>query len=588
MPATRVSYKIFLTFTIIIALPVIGLSFMLSRISEKVDESRRGDRFSYAESYLRSSIDNELRYTESRLRQIMLDRRLNTAMEKIKLGGDASSELLLLMGEYGLLSLALYDGDDGQAAYGYRMAGYFEGDDASLASAERYSATVSKDGILFLVALPVTGDWRVAAISAVQRTQLEVLNIALGADFDILAYAEPNAPVLTTRRDPFGANLSGAPYPADQPGSGYAFKAIQLPPPLTGSFFARISLPQLSESVSEISAYIAAFALATILLSSAASLILSRQIVRPLVSLLSGVRGLSYALSTGEGFKNLAIPAKDELGDLTVAFNTMGEELITLHGDLKNQNVELKEVSRLKDEFLGTTSSALRSPLNSIVSLAESMQNSTALSEDDRKTVRLIASTGKKLYGMIGDVLDYTKLEYGDIIIRPRPCELKPIVDIVLRFCSGLKPQAVELFNLVDPDLIITADEARMEQVLYNIIGRAVRTTRQGTVIVRSQRDGNQAIISVSDTGSGLDPDTVEEEFLPFGSTAPKKEYAGLELPIAKRLIELHGSALEASSSYGKGATLSFKLPVVSHEDLDAYESGAVPKIGRASVRERV
>jgi signal transduction histidine kinase len=317
---------------------------------------------------------------------------------------------------------------------------------------------------------------------------------------------EPDILVLTTKRDPFGMNLSGASLSGLGPGQPDAEaklqRSMELPEPFRADYQASISLPALSAAVSETGAYIAAFALATLALATAASIILSRQIVRPLGSLLMGVQALSASLVSGEGFERLAINTRDELGELTEEFNRMGGELVAAHRELLRQNDELKEVDQLKDDFLSTTSAELRSPLNTIIGLADSMLGSGSLSEDDRNTVRYIAASGKKLYGMIGDVLDYTKLEHGDVALKPRVFELKPLVDLVLRFCSGLKQRNVELFNLIEPELLVRADEGRIEQVLYNLIGSAVRRTAQGSVIVRSQREAERVIISISDWGT--------------------------------------------------------------------------------------
>jgi two-component system sensor histidine kinase ChiS len=569
MRSSRVSYKIFLTFIIIIALPVLGLSLVLSRIAGGVDEARLEDRFAYAESYLQGSILDSLRFVESRLRQTTQDARFSRLMPSFVSGADITQEVLSLMGEYGLEGFALAPGDGTLSSFGYRRESFSgAGFDRQL-KAPRHAGTIEKDGILLFASLPLTPPLAAVGMRSIERSVLEVLKASLGADFDIVLRSEPNTLVLTTRRDPFGMNLSGSslygPASRQPDAEARVQRSVDLPEPFRADYQASISLPALSATVSETGAYIAAFALATLALATAASIILSRQIVRPLGSLLVGVQALSASLVSGEGFERLAINTQDELGELTEEFNRMGSELVAAHRELLRQNDELKEVDQLKDDFLSTTSAELRSPLNTIISLADSMLGSDALSEDDRNTVRYIATSGKKLYGMIGDVLDYTKLEHGDVALKPRVFELKPLADLVLRFCSGLKKKNVELFNLIEPELLVRADEGRIEQVLYNLIGCAVRRTGQGSVIVRSQREAERVIISISDWGTneaGVQSDLSPE---------------GLDLPIASRLLELHGTALVTEANPGRGGLFSFSLPSVSHaESAGGQEAGSV------------
>ncbi|HAE23182.1 MAG TPA: hypothetical protein DCG47_12805 [Spirochaetaceae bacterium] len=572
MPSSRVSYKIFLTFIIIIALPVLGLSIVLSRIASGVDQARQEDRFAYAESYLQGSILDSMRFAESRLRQATQDARFSRIMPSFLSGQDVTQQVLSLMGEYGLEGFALSPGDGTLISFGYRRESFSGAGYDRQHKAPRQAGRIEKDGILLFAALPLSPALSAIGMRSIERSVLEVLKTSLGADFDIAHRSAPDILVLTTKRDPFGMNLSGSSISELKSKQLNAEprvqRAITLPEPFSADYQAWISLPALSLAVSETGAYIAAFALATLALAAAASVILSRQIVRPLGSLLLGVQALSASLVTGEGFERLPINTQDELGELTEGFNRMGSELVAAHRELLRQNDELKEVDQLKNDFLSTTSAELRSPLNTIISLADSMLGSESLSEDDRNTVRYISTSGKKLYGMIGDVLDYTRLEHGDVALQPRVFELKPLADLVLRFCSGLKKKNVELFNLIEPELLVRADEGRIEQVLYNLIGYAVRRTGQGSVIVRSQREAEFVVISVSDWGGNEAGDQAE----------PGPE--GLDLPIAKRLLELHGTALLIESNPGKGGLFSFSLPSVSYAENAAAKDlgGFIPE----------
>ncbi len=209
MRGSRVSYKIFLTFVIIIALPVLGLSIVLSRIASGVDQARQEDRFAYAESYLKGSILDSLRFAESRLRQATQDARFSRLMPSFLSGDDITQEVLTLMGEYGLEGFALSSGDGTLKPFGYRGSSFAEAGYDGLHNAPRQAGIIDKGGILLFAGLPITPPLTAVGMRSIERSVLEVLKASLSADFDIARRSAPDILVLTTKRDPFGMNLSG-------------------------------------------------------------------------------------------------------------------------------------------------------------------------------------------------------------------------------------------------------------------------------------------------------------------------------------------------------------------------------------------
>ena len=147
-------------------------------------------------------------------------------------------------------------------------------------------------------------------------------------------------------------------------------------------------------------------------------------------------------------------------------------------------------MDRLKDEFLANTSHELRTPLNGIIGIAESVLHGAAgnVNTQLRKNLALIVSSGKRLTNLINDILDFSKLRNHDIRLQLKAIDLYPIVDVVLAVSRPLiARRPIELINAVPDDLPpVRADENRLQQILHNLIGNAVKFTEQGRIAVRA------------------------------------------------------------------------------------------------------
>lgn len=567
-PRTRLGQKIFLTFVLVIALPITGLASMLAGLSGRIEAARIEDRFGYAEDFVYGTFEGALRAAESRLRQLTLDSRFRRSVAE----GPASSEtLVILLGEYGLDSLSI---EAGSGRYGVGRpapAATAAADPIAAAISGRYGAFVDRDGVSLYAGFEYAPGAHAVASRRVERPQLEAILGSIEADLDFFALAEPGAFALSTRRDGFGQSLSGQARPRSPeapaatgylPRAATLTKPLDLPPPLAAAYEAATTLRKPPPAVSEAGAYIIAFAVAALLLAGAASVILSRQIALPLGELLSAARALAREPAGREPPPPLPVRARDELGELAAAFNAMAAETAEVHADLRRRNASLKQLADLKDEFLNASSAELRAPVNEIAGLADSLLALDGLDEDARRTAALVAAKAKRLYAMIADLLDYSRLQHGDVRISPRPCELKAVVDLVMRYASVKKAESVRLLNRVEPGLYLMADPVRTEQILYNLVERSAHATAMGAVTVRCERSGDAAKIVVSDTGRALDAGELERAYEPAPPGARRGGPAGLELPIAKRLIELHGSELRDESVPGGETILSFTLPI--------------------------
>ena len=230
-------------------------------------------------------------------------------------------------------------------------------------------------------------------------------------------------------------------------------------------------------------------------------------------------------------------------------------------------NQQLKKVDQLKDQFLANTSHELRTPLQGIIGLSESLVERVP-EADQKEDLSMIVSSGKRLSNLINDILDFSKLKNYDIELIKKAVNLRILVDIVLRNnVLWVKGKAIELVNDIPENLpLANGDENRLQQVLYNLIGNAIKFTETGFVKVSSELKGEWIQISVIDTGIGIPKNKQTAIFQEFeqGEGSISREFAGtgLGLSISKRLIELHGGEMWVESEVGQGSRFFFTLPV--------------------------
>ncbi|WP_445175112.1 ATP-binding protein [Microcoleus sp.] len=314
---------------------------------------------------------------------------------------------------------------------------------------------------------------------------------------------------------------------------------------------------------------LAALAMATVL-----GIFTSRWMIKPILKL----KDAAIALSEGQFDKNVKLDRSDELGVLAAAFNSMAAQLQASFTALETKNTELQRLDKLKDEFLANTSHELRTPLNGIIGIAESLIDGATgqLPEHTIFNLALISSSGKRLSSLINDILDFSQLKHKTIVLQIKPVGMREIVSVVLTLSQPLVgKKKLQLINSVAPELpTIAADENRLQQILYNLIGNAIKFTESGTVEISAELvTGNaqsppnsQLAITVSDTGIGIGEDKLERIFESFeqgdGSTAREYGGTGLGLTVAQQLVELHGGKIWVSSTVGAGSKFTFTLPV--------------------------
>lgn len=254
----------------------------------------------------------------------------------------------------------------------------------------------------------------------------------------------------------------------------------------------------------------------------------------------------------------------------------------------KQVSERLRQVDRMKDQFLANTSHELRTPLQGIIGLSEGLYG-RAEDPASREDLAMIISSGKRLSSLINDILDFSKIRNFDLELHHKAIELHVLAEVVLRNNAPLaRGKSLKLINDV-PDNLPTAygDENRMQQVLYNLVGNAIKFTEQGHIRLGARlMEGHGAgliEVFVEDTGIGIPEDKREIIFQEFeqGDGSMIREFAGtgLGLSISKRLIELHGGSLRVESEAGKGSTFFFTLPVSGERAAQSLSGLPLPEI---------
>jgi signal transduction histidine kinase len=231
---------------------------------------------------------------------------------------------------------------------------------------------------------------------------------------------------------------------------------------------------------------------------------------------------------------------------------------------------KLRELDRLKSEFLASMSHELRTPLNSIIGFADVLLEGIdgELNSRMEEDVRLIRESGRHLRELIGDILDMSRIEAGKMELRYEEIDPYQLAsELAAAAKSLILDKEIALYLEIDPAIEhISADRTRLMQVLYNLLSNAIKFTERGSVTLRMGVGQEQLQVDVKDTGIGIADEHIAIIFEQFRqvdvSLTRKSGGSGLGLPISKKLVELHGGEMWVSSALGAGSTFSFTIPV--------------------------
>lgn len=238
---------------------------------------------------------------------------------------------------------------------------------------------------------------------------------------------------------------------------------------------------------------------------------------------------------------------------------------------LRQARDQAEQASRAKTDFLSSMSHELRTPLNAIMGFAQLLQSNKRSSLDERqlRQVEQIYRSGNHLLNLINEVLDLARIEAGRINMSLEPIRPREVIDDA---CDILMPIARQQGVAVHIDAVLNrmpallADYTRLKQVLINLISNAVKYNRpEGSVYIGCHLESDVLRISVRDTGTGIDPQYLDQLFQPFNRLGAEKgaiEGTGVGLALTKSIIEQMGGSIGLENHYGEGCEFWFRLPL--------------------------
>ncbi len=345
---------------------------------------------------------------------------------------------------------------------------------------------------------------------------------------------------------------------------------------LVGALFATPNLPEIDGAVMTVLVGLAAFTQMSLGGWARAQAIFSSLVFAPLIVRLALQGGSVAWLSAGAlilfwmltTFESRRIEARTlELLRLRFEQARLAEQSqLALHA--------AEETSSSKSRFVAVMSHEIRTPLNGILGMAQLLERSE-LSDQQREQVDIVRRSGRHLLSLVNDILDLARIESGKLVVDAHSVDVREVVGDVCRLLGATaRAKGLNFEWRVSPQLPARAmgDASRIQQVLHNLVGNAIKFTDKGTVTVEvstvlDMRAGTLLRFAVQDSGEGIPTDHLERIFAPFEQVAAgqarRRDGTGLGLTISRELARAMGGDLRCASTPGRGSVFEFTLPLV-------------------------
>ncbi|MDQ3806651.1 MAG: HAMP domain-containing histidine kinase, partial [Thermoproteota archaeon] len=229
---------------------------------------------------------------------------------------------------------------------------------------------------------------------------------------------------------------------------------------------------------------------------------------------------------------------------------------------------QLKVHDKMQKDFINIAAHELRTPIQPILGLTEAILSQ---SKDDiqKELLEVVVRNAKRLTTLIDNILDVTRIENQSMILRKEKFNLNRIILNLLEGYENQDSRKKENVKIVfspKDDFFVEADKGRVMQVISNLMNNAIKFTLKGTIIVttKQEEENNEIIVSIKDTGSGIDPEIMPRLISKFATKS--QTGTGLGLLVSQNIIEAHGGKIWAeNNSDGKGSTFSFSLPLTNN-----------------------